>query len=331
MEKLRRTHLFIINPRSFRFTGGPDGIMSEIHAYFQDNKQEEYHIHVSRYPRDAIGIIRRFAAALPDGVVTRVYAVGGDGILFDCLNGIVELPNMELAVIPYGSSNDFALSFGEGKTELLRDIAKQVSAGTIKTDIFHCGSNYAMNTCTVGVEAAAVTYAVDLIKTFAWAIRITRRIVAPLYTVGGIFAILDRKIREQRYRITLDEERVDSACTCINIANGPYCGGGMSAVTSAMPNDGVIDALILKSGTAMQILKMLPQYLRGGYYKYPDFFSYRRMRKMEISSDTPISVNIDGEAFLDMNVTIEIIPKAIDIVAPDGVVYERRPDAREPQ
>jgi diacylglycerol kinase family enzyme len=331
MEKLRRTHLFIINPRSFRYVGGPDRIMAEIRAYFQGNTEEEHRIHVSRYPRDAIGVIRKFAATVPDGVITRVYAVGGDGTLFDCLNGIVELPNMELAVMSYGSSNDFMLSFGEGKAELFRDIAKQVSAGTIKTDIFHCGSNYAMNTCTVGVEAAAVLNAVRLMQTFAWAIRITRRIVAPLYTLGGILAILDRRIREQRYRISLDGERIDSICTCINIANGPYCGGGMSAVTSAMPNDGFMDALFLKSGTPPQILRMLPRYLRGGYYKYPDFFSYRRMRKVEISSDTPISVNLDGEAFLDMNITIEVIPQAVDVVAPDGVVYERRPDAREPQ
>jgi diacylglycerol kinase family enzyme len=304
--------------------------MTEIHSYLR-NAQVEHCIHVSRYPRDAIGVIRRFAATVPDGVITRVYAVGGDGILFDCLNGVVELPNMELAVIPYGNSNDFILSFGEGKIELFRDIAKQVSAGTIKADILHCGSNYAMNTCTVGVEAAAVMYAVRLIQALAWVIRITRRIVAPLYTLGGILAILDRRVREQRYRISLDGECADSTCTCINIANGPYCGGGMSAVTSAMPDDGVMDALFLKSGTALQILKMLPRYLRGGYYKYPDFFKYRRMRRVEISSDTPISLNLDGEAFLDMNITIEVIPQGVDVVAPDGVEYERRPDAREPQ
>jgi YegS/Rv2252/BmrU family lipid kinase len=331
MARFRRTHLFIINPRSFHFAGGPDRIIAEIDAYFRDNAREGYHIHVSRYPRDAIGVIRKFVKAAPEGVVTRVYAVGGDGILFDCLNGIVELPNMELAVMPYGSSNDFALSFGEERIDLFRDLAKQATAGTIKADILHCGSNYAMNTCTVGVEAAAAMYAVRLVKTFDWAVRITRRVVAPLYALGGVFSILNRRVREQRYCISLDGEHIDGACTCINIANGPYYGGGMSAATSAMPNDGIMDALFLKSGTASQILKMLPEYLRGGYHKYPDFFSYRRMRKIQISSDTPISVNLDGEAFLDMNVTVKIVPQAIDVVAPDGVVYERRPDAREPQ
>ncbi|MDR1272131.1 MAG: hypothetical protein LBK04_03970 [Clostridiales Family XIII bacterium] len=331
VNELPRTHLFIVNPRSFRFSGGTGDIISRIDTYFRDKMQEEHRVHISRYPRDAIGVIRKFVATVPEGVVTRVYAVGGDGIVFDCLNGVVDLPDVELAVMPYGNSNDFVKSFGEENIELFKDLSKQVSAGTVKTDVLHCGSNYAMNTCTVGVESASVLYSVQLMKALNWAIRLTRRIVAPLYTVGGIIAILDRSVREQRYRISFDGESADATCACINIANGPYFGGGMSAVTSAMPDDGIMDALVLKSGTSLQILKMLPQYLRGGYYKYPDFFSYRRMKKVEISSDTPISVNLDGEAFLDMNINVEVIPQAIDVVVPDGLRYERRPDAREPQ
>ncbi|MDR1604586.1 MAG: hypothetical protein LBS10_07335 [Gracilibacteraceae bacterium] len=326
---LRRRHLFVVNPRSFRFTGGPAGIIAEIDACFQNNT-EEYHIHVSRYPRDAIGVVRKFAAAEAEAVV-RVYAVGGNGILFDCLNGIVDIARAELAIIPYGNTNDFVRSFGEDKLPLFRDIARQITAGTIKTDIIYCGSNYALNFCTVGVESASIMYAMRLNRLLDWAIRISRRVVPFLFILGGIIAAWNKKTREQRYSVTLDGERADGAYAAINIANGPCYGGDKSAVTGALPNDGLLDALLLKSVSALQTLRILPGYLRGGYYKYPDLFRYIRARKVEISSATPILVNLDGEVFFDTNITVEVVPQAVSIVAVDGLEYRRRPDAREPQ
>jgi diacylglycerol kinase family enzyme len=329
----RRAHLFIINPRSFRFTGGTDGIIAEIRAHFQaraQTAQEEYRIHVSRYPRDAIGVVRKFASEA-EGAVIRVYAVGGNGILFDCLNGVVGIADAELASLPYGNTNDFARSFGEDKLPLFRDIAKQVSSGTVKTDIIYCGSNYAMNFCTVGVESASIMRTMRLTRALDWVIRISRRIVPFIFILGGVAAVWDRKVREQHYRITVDGERADGNYSTLNIANGPCYGGNKSAVTGAMPNDGVLDALFLKSVSAPQILKILPGYLRGGYYKYPDLIRYRRARRVEIASETPILVNLDGEVFFDTSITVEIIPQAVNIVAVDGLGYQRRSEAREPQ
>jgi diacylglycerol kinase family enzyme len=259
--------------------------------------------------------------------------VGGDGILFDCLNGVVGLPNMELAVVPYGSTNDFVRSFGEGKAELFRDIAKQVSAGTVKTDIIYCGSNYALNFCTVGMESASIMHTMRLTRVFDWAIRLSGRIVPLMFIIGGIFGILDRKVREQQYRVSLDGLRADESFASINIANGPCYGGDKSAVTAAMPNDGVLDILLLagKKISQLRILMSIPRYLRGGYHRYPGLFVYRRTRKVEISSNVPILVNLDGEVFFDTTITVEVIPQAVDIVAVDGLEYKRRPDAREPQ
>lgn len=332
-EGTGRTHLFIVNPRSFRYTDGPDKVIDEIHSCFRDVAGEEYRIHISRYPRDAIGVIHKLASTVREGSIIRVYAVGGDGILFDCLNGIVGMDHMELAVVPYGSSNDFLLSFGEENIERFRDIAGQIAAGTVRTDIINCnhGRNYALNFCSIGVESASLLYTFRLTQMFSWAIRITRRIVPILYAVGGVLAILNRRYREQRYRFSLDGERVEGSFTTINIANAPYYGGELSAVTGAMPNDGVLDALFLKKGGVLQILKMLPDYLRGGYYKYPEFFDYVRVRRVEIFSEALLPVNLDGEMFFDTNISIELMPQAVDIVAVGGAEYMRRPNTHEPQ
>jgi hypothetical protein len=77
-------------------------------------------IHVSRYLRDAIGVISKYRSGVPEGAVVRVYAVGGDGILFDCLNGIVGLRGVELGALPYGNTCDFPRAFGEEALPLFR-------------------------------------------------------------------------------------------------------------------------------------------------------------------------------------------------------------------
>jgi diacylglycerol kinase family enzyme len=170
-----------------------------------------------------------------------------------------------------------------------------------------------------------------LSRALEWAVRVSRRIVPLVFVLGGIAAVWDRRVREQRYGVMFDGERADGAYASINIANGPCYAGNKSAVTGAMPNDGVLDALMLKSVGALQVLKVLPSYLRGGYCKYPELFRYRRARRVEISSDAPILVNLDGEVFFDTNLTVEVIPQAVNIVAVDGLVYQRRADARESQ
>jgi diacylglycerol kinase family enzyme len=91
-----------------------------------------------------------------------------------------------------------------------------------------------------------------------------------------------------------------------------------------MPNDGVLDILFGKSGTFWQILGQVTDYLKGRYYKYPSQFIYKQARKIAISSETPILINLDGELFLDTNITIELVPQAVEFVAVNGLGYKSR-------
>ncbi|MDR0624169.1 MAG: acylglycerol kinase family protein, partial [Treponema sp.] len=106
-------HLFILNPKSFRRAREMDSLISSIDSYFKSVNQDNYKLYISRFPRDAIGAIRMFMAGIPEDSRVRVYAAGGDGILFDCLNGVVGFENAELAIMPFGITNNFVRSFGE--------------------------------------------------------------------------------------------------------------------------------------------------------------------------------------------------------------------------
>ena len=138
-------HLFVINPHSFR-KKRYDHIVTEIDNRSREERDFFYDIYVSRYPRDAVVAVSNYIKKVALDEIVRVYAVGGDGILFDCLNGIINHPNAELTNVPYGKANDFLRGcFGIKAKELFRDI-KTLSKGQVHlVDAMQCGTNYAIN------------------------------------------------------------------------------------------------------------------------------------------------------------------------------------------
>jgi diacylglycerol kinase family enzyme len=150
-----------------------------------------------------------------------------------------------------------------------------------------------------------------------------------MFVIGGIMGVRDEKVRTQMYTVTVDGEDFSGRYGNINIANGPCYGGDKSAVTAAMPDDGFLDVLFIKSGTFWQSLGGITDYLKGLYYKHPAKFAYKRARKIAISSETPILINLDGEVFFDTNITIELVSHGVNFVAVNGLGYKKRADLHE--
>jgi YegS/Rv2252/BmrU family lipid kinase len=326
-------HLFVINPISFGRQTDMNAVMLDIQYCFSAPGSADYSVYVSRFPRAAVGKIREYAAEAGDGVTIRVYAVGGDGILFDCLNGVVGLPNAELAVVPYGNSNDFLRAFGEGKEKLFRDIKTQTLSGAIPTDVIFCGNNYALNTCTIGMEAYTVHKAAELNARYTprwnkFPPRVRKFMYDFMFFWGGIISSFAVKITHQNYTVLIDGEDVSGPYTTINIANGPCYGGDKNAAIAAMPDDGRIDVMLFKSTNTFHIIRVGMEYIYGKYHKFPSFISYIRASEITVRSDQPLVLQLDGEIFLDTNITIKIIPAAVRIVAAGNTPYERRAEFR---
>jgi diacylglycerol kinase family enzyme len=309
-------------------------VIADIRRYFQERQSEEPVVHVSRFPRDAIAVIRNYFKELNSDETVRVYAVGGDGILFDCLNGVVGLSNAELAIVPYGRTNDMVRAFGENKHELFRDISLQAASPAIPTDIIYCGSVYALNLCTVGVESDAILKTTALNHQlenrkgiFPW---LNDTLYLLIYYLGGILAAFNKPVITQDYTLTIDDEDHSGRYSSINIANGPCYGGDKNAVITAVPDDGFLDVLFFKPVKPLKILSLMIPYTQGKYAKFPNDVIWKRVRKVTIRSNTPLIIDLDGEVFFDTNITVEVVPAAVKIVAVKGLKYERRaePDAR---
>jgi diacylglycerol kinase family enzyme len=266
------------------------------------------------------------ASVSPDTTV-RVYAVGGDGILFDCLNGVVGFDNAELAIVPYGLTNNFLQSFGENKEELFRDIRAQMTSKAIPTDILYTGNSYSLNFCLIGVEAAANQKAIQMNKNlerggfFSWWFYL--RFHTSLYLLGGLRALFNEKLMRQRYEITIDGEEYSGKYQSIYIANGPCYGGNKFPVNTAVPNDGKFDVIMGRSVGALRSLFNLFPYLNGRYYKVPSVFIWKRGKKVTVRSGSSMLIALDDEMFVNPSISVEVIPHAVKIVAVNGLEYVR--------
>lgn len=319
-------HLFIINPKSFELKKNQDKIIGEIESFFARHPHLDYSIHVSRYPRDAIGVIRKAATRSPE--LVRVYAVGGDGILFDCLNGVARLKNTQLACLPYSPPNTFIRAFGEESYSSFRDLDKMVQAPCLSTDVIDCGSNQALGFCSIGVESAANMRAIKISaftrRRFRMDLNRTLR-----FTLAGVQAVCTSGILRQSYSITLDGQCYDGQYATINIANIRCYSGSLEMIGDVTPQDGLLDVILVKSVSAPKLLQMVPDYVRGDTRRYPQYIQWVQAKEICVSSSSPLYLNLDGETFFDNNITIKAAPRAVEFVVPPGLDYAHRGKAAQ--
>jgi diacylglycerol kinase family enzyme len=302
-----------------------DAFISSIESWFEKINPDECQLYISRCPRDAIGIIRKFMAPIPRDAAVRVYAAGGDGILFDCLNGIMGFDNVELALMPYGMTNNFVQAFGKRQTPYFRDIRYQAGGTAVPTDVIRCKGRYALNFCTIGMVSDAILRAMQINRVLEQGGRVLRQIYyglyRPVYYLGGLLAAFNRRITRQRYEINIDDEPVSGKFMNITIANGPCYGGGRRAA-GAVPDDGMLDICIGKSASSLNIFRMVSSGALDRPQNYPAGFIVRRGKKISVKSDLPLFINMDGEVFFDNCFTAEIMPQAVKIVSVLDCTYE---------
>lgn len=297
-----------------------DFVISGIRECFKAAGSGDYMVHVSRFPREAIGLVYSCAGALPEKTTLRVYAVGGDGILFDCLNGLMAftslangrrhedapLVTVELAAIPYGRDNNFLRGFGKKSMASFRDISLQCKARTIPLDVVYDGANYALNSCVIGTEALAVfkTYKLrDRLENGGYLLRLLETVFyRQLFYVGGLQARFGKKNIRHHYSVKLEGTDFSGQYRSFTIANTPWYKGNKCLVRTAMPRDGLLEILFAGCNGSAD-------------------FCIRQGRNITIHSGEPVCYSLDGVVFFDTSLKIELLPAAIQFVDVTGRGY----------
>jgi len=278
----------------------------------------EYKIYISRHSRDAVAAVHRYLISVPSDETVRVYAVGGDGILFDCLNGMVDFPNAELTSVPYGSANDFVRAFGEDAKMAFRDIKKLSFAPSRPMDIIRCGASYALLAVNIGLVGKTVINANEILRHGGkdW----IRSHTSKIYSLCGARTIMDKEILHQHYTIFVDGKDMSGNYCNIHIANTACDGGEFVPSPYSIPDDGELEAIFMRSRSRLDTLKIIGDRNNGRFGKHK-FFESCKCKTMEIYSDTPLCAQMDGESFYARELKIEIVPNGVKIFAPEEMKF----------
>lgn len=290
-------HLFIVNPAAGK--GRTLGLIPEIRAYCESS-HITYHIEVTKYPGHASEISKKYSEDQP----VRIYSVGGDGTLNEVLNGMAGSQS-SLAAIPSGSGNDFIRCITGGSTP--KDLIGSTVKGTERLiDYASFNNKYYINIASAGFDAEVAYQSAHFKK-------------LPLVTgkMAYILAIFSSILacKNHQMEIKVDGRAISGKSLLVAVGNGNYYGGGMLALPDASVDDGLYDICHVDAVGRLKILFFLPKFMKGQHASIKDVHFYRG-KKVEITVDKPIPMNLDGEIIMERKAVLEIFPKGLRFIIP---------------
>ena len=299
------THLFIINPAA--------GSRDRTEKYTQnirkvcDARSIPYRIEVSGAPGECCRIAREAAET---GEEYRIYACGGDGTLNEVVAGVAGFDNVSVTCYRGGSGNDFVKLFSDPDAFL--DLEQLLDCDEATFDLMRCNGDICLNICSVGLDARIGTDVsqykrLPLLSGFR------------AYAISTVINVI-RGISEH-YVVEIDGEKIDGEQTMICACNGRYYGGGFNPVPDADPCDGILDVLLVKKVSRLQVPGVVGKYKAGRYAELPHLVRHFRVRELTIHCDKPTPINLDGELRIGETVHIQIAPEKVRFFYPKALTF----------
>lgn len=293
-------YLFIINPAAGKGKKQEE-IKNNIINYFSD-KDLDYEIYITGGKDDAR---KKAGSAAQTGEDLSVFACGGEGTVFEVLNGIVGFDNVSLGVIPCGSANDFLKFFPDSSA--FSDIAGQIDGIAVPTDIIKANDYYCLNGCSVGMDAM-VARDMSIFKGFkgvsgpmAYKLAVIKNFVGKLGVSINLSVDGGKKTKEN--------------CLFAVIANAPYYGGGYKSAPDANPFDNCLNFTKVNTIGKLKVPKFLSLY-ENGLHGSLDYCTLKECESMEFTADYPVPVNLDGEIIETMQMSFSIVKGGIKFIVP---------------
>jgi diacylglycerol kinase (ATP) len=259
-----------------------------------------HHTAVSTRP----GHVKELAAEAAGRGQSPLVLIGGDGTLFEALNGMVAAGRfVPVAQIPVGSGNSFIKDLGietveDGLRALSEGRTRAVDIGRVRSAV---GEYHFVNLVGAGFVANVGSRAVSF-KLFG----------DSAYTIGVLLELVT--LRAASCRLSVDGKESVRDALFIEVCNSRKTGGDMIMAPSAEVDDGKLDVVIARAMNRRTLLKLFPLIFKGAHVRDPHVETFRCSR-ISVSFEPPQKVTPDGEIIGTTPLDIEIVPRALQVFA----------------
>ena len=236
--------------------------------------------------------------------------MGGDGT-FQALANAASGTDVLLGVLPVGGGNDFSAALGlpgdpvRAAEALLNGEARcvdlvRVRASNGQERLYAGGGG-------VGLDAEAARYARGAYRHLPGRVRYIASALRALAGYVPLAVNLDFP--------GSDLSSVKSRTLLAAVLNTPTYGAGLRLAPDAMIDDGELDIVLIEDLSFAGVLTLLPRLLVSGDLRTSRVKRYRAPR-VRLSADRPCLFHGDGEILGPTPVEIEVVPKAVRVLAP---------------
>jgi diacylglycerol kinase (ATP) len=242
-----------------------------------------------------------------DGVVS----AGGDGTLFEVVNGLMAHPEAQripLGIIPVGTGNAFSRELGLQPTDWQAgiDIISQQRLRTI--DVGHVSaadtSYHFLNIIGMGFVVAVGHSTVKI-----------KKLGKSAYTLATLWET--SKLKKHPVKLSMLDQHgktieLHDDVVFVEVANSRYTGTSFLIAPDARIDDGLLDVVILKKISRLKILRLFPTIYSGKHVNYREVETHQ-VKRITIDTDQPMPLMPDGEFVGQTPVTIECLPETLQL------------------
>ena len=254
---------------------------------------------------DSRSAMEQGRAAVASGAVDRIVVAGGDGMVHLGAN-LCAGTGVPLGVIAAGTGNDIARELGLPVRDAAKAVERILAGGTRAVDAARHTTPTGEDRWFVGVLAAGFDAVVnERANHWRWPKGPMRYNLAILRELPVFRAI--------PYVLELDGRRIETEAMLVAVGNGPSYGGGMRVTPDAVFDDGLLDVLLLRRISTPEFLRVFPRVFRGAHTSHPAV-EVVRARTVRLEA-TGIVSYADGERFVPLPMSMEVVPGALRVLA----------------
>ena len=264
-------------------------------------KIEQIASHAFLHMTNAPGEARVLAQAAVREGYRRIVAAGGDGTINEVVNGIAG-SDAALGLLPIGTMNVFASELNLPVSNLKKcwEIIERGKARRI--DLARANDHHFVQLGGVGFDAQVVA---------ATSFKFKKNFGPLSYAISMI-----QLAAQKPPRLFIESDGHSCEGSFALIGNGRLYGGPFVIFKNARMDDGLLDVLVFKNLSHLDVIRYLQAVVFGMHTKLADV-EYFQAKDVSVTSADAVPVEVDGEVIGELPVSFHVAPRKLNVLAPE--------------